>query len=123
MDWNRYPNFAPNEFKCSHCGKVEMQPAFMEQLQLLRTIYGKPMRITSGYRCPEHPVEARKSKPGAHSEGCAADIGVVGPEAHAILRLALENGFTGIGVQQKGEGRFIHVDTSTTGARPSVWSY
>ena len=123
MDWSRYPNFAPNEFKCSHCGKVEMQPAFMEQLQLLRTIYGKPMRITSGYRCPEHPVEARKSKPGAHSEGRAADIGVVGPEAHAILRLALENGFTGIGVQQKGEGRFIHVDTSTTGVRPSVWSY
>lgn len=123
MDWSKYPNFAEREFRCSHCGKVAMQPAFMERLQLLRIVYGKPMKITSGYRCPEHPVEAKKSKPGTHSEGCAADIGVVGPEAYAILRLALQEGFTGIGVQQKGEGRFIHLDTSVVASRPAVWSY
>lgn len=123
IDWSRYPNFAEREFRCSHCGKVAMQPAFMERLQLLRTIYDKPMKITSGYRCPEHPVEAKKSKPGTHSEGCAADIAVVGAEAYTLLRLAMQERFSGIGVQQKGEGRFIHLDTSVIAARPAVWSY
>jgi hypothetical protein len=37
-----------------------------------------------------------------------------------FLRLALELGFTGIGVQQKGTGRFIHLDLR---AVPAIWSY
>jgi zinc D-Ala-D-Ala carboxypeptidase len=39
------------------------------------------------------------------------------------LRLAFKLGFTGIGVQQKGSGRFIHLDTMEGGTRPTVWSY
>jgi len=37
--------------------------------------------------------------------------------------LALELGFTGIGVQQKGTGRFPHLDTLEEPPRPNVWSY
>jgi hypothetical protein len=41
-----------------------------------------------------------------------------------VLSLAFKHGFSGIGVQQKGTGRFIHVDVcSTELPRPSVWSY
>jgi uncharacterized protein YcbK (DUF882 family) len=58
--------------------------------------------------------------PGMHTTGLAADIGVSGAEAVQVLRLALEAGFKGIGVQQKGNGRFIHVDMRET---PTVWSY
>jgi uncharacterized protein YcbK (DUF882 family) len=123
MDWSKYPNFKADEFKCSHCGKNEMKPDFLTKLQALRTTYGKPMRVTSGYRCPQHPIEAKKAAPGAHASGCAVDIGVEGADAHRLLTLALGAGFTGIGVQQKGTGRFIHLDTMTTGARPTVWSY
>jgi zinc D-Ala-D-Ala carboxypeptidase len=36
--------------------------------------------------------------------------------------MALEAGFTGIGVQQKGTGRFLHLDTLEN-LRPTVWSY
>jgi zinc D-Ala-D-Ala carboxypeptidase len=123
MDWSRYPNFKKSEFDCSHCGKNEMQPDFMAALQSLRTSYGKPMRITSGYRCPQHPIEAKKAAPGAHASGRAADIGVEGRDAFLLLKLAFAQGFTGIGVQQKGAGRFIHLDTVITGPRPNVWSY
>jgi zinc D-Ala-D-Ala carboxypeptidase len=123
MDWNKYPNFSAKEFDCSHCGKNEMRADFMERLQALRNAYGKPMRITSGYRCPEHPIEAKKAKPGSHASGCACDVGIDGPDAHQILSIALQLGFTGIGVQQKGSGRFIHLDTLTSGLRPTVWSY
>lgn len=123
MDWTKYPNFKAAEFNCLHCGKNEMKPEFMEKLQSLRMIYGKPMRITSGYRCPQHPIEAKKATPGAHASGCACDIGVEGREAYQVVRLAFKLGFTGIGVQQKGSGRFIHLDTMEGATRPALWSY
>jgi len=123
MDWGRYPNFKASEFACRHCGKTEMDADFMHRLQTLRTRYSKPMTITSGYRCPDHPIEKAKPTPGAHSSGKAADVGVQGAEAHRLLALAMELGFTGIGVQQKGDKRFLHLDTMTGENRPTVWSY
>jgi uncharacterized protein YcbK (DUF882 family) len=123
VNWSLYPNFEPDEFACSHCGKVSMHPEFLEKLQTLRVAYARPMRITSGYRCPEHPIEKAKATPGAHASGRAADIAVQGVQAHELLRLAFHFGFTGIGVQQLGGGRFVHLDTLTGGNRPAVWSY
>ena len=41
---------------------AEMDEDTMWRLQDLREAYGKPMRITSGYRCPDHPIEAGKTK-------------------------------------------------------------
>jgi uncharacterized protein YcbK (DUF882 family) len=122
-EWN-YPNFSRKEMACQHCGAEGIRPELMDKLQAMRTEYGKPMTITSGYRCPQHPVEAKKATPGAHALGLAADIGVQGAEAHAVLALAMKHGFNGIGVQQKGTGRFIHVDVATNQLpRPTVWSY
>lgn len=123
IDWSLYPNFSKKEFDCTHCGANQMTPAFMAKLQALRTAYAKPMRITSGFRCAQHPIEAKKAKPGAHASGCACDVGAEGQDAHRLLKLAFELGFTGIGVQQKGGGRFIHLDTLEEAPRPNVWSY
>ena len=125
-DWGRYPNFSRDEFACQHCGDEDMDTDFMDALQELRTTYGKPITITSGYRCPAHPIEASKiergGRPGSHASGCAADIGVSRAAAVEILRLALNGPFTGFGVQQKGSGRFLHLDNLTTN-RPAIWSY
>lgn len=124
IDWGKYPNFKAAEFKCQHCGAGGIKTELLDKLQAMRTEYGKPMTITSGYRCPQHPVEAKKTTPGAHALGLAADIGVQGAEAYKVLQLAMKHGFTGIGVQQKGTGRFIHVDVATSELpRPTVWSY
>ena len=123
MNWSEFPNFSESEFKCKHCGKVEMAPVFMQKLQQLRTAYGKPMVISSGYRCPDHPTEARKSTPGVHSMGIACDVAVQGNDAYNLLSLAFAYGFTGIGVNQKGTGRFIHLDTYREPPRPNIWSY
>jgi uncharacterized protein YcbK (DUF882 family) len=121
LDWKRWPNFRKEEFNCRcGCGQNEMRQEFMDRLQALRAAYGKPMHITSGYRCPQHPVEAAKATPGMHTTGLAADIGVSGSEAVQVLRLAFDAGFRGVGVQQKGNGRFIHVDLREV---PTVWSY
>lgn len=125
MNWSNYPNFSEKEFRCKHTGECKMQPEFLERLQALRTAYGKSLTISSGYRSPLHPIEAAKALPGAHSTGQAADLAVSGADAYKILKLAFELGFTGIGVQQKGTGRFIHLDTVTVARflRPSIWSY
>ena len=121
MNWGKY--FTEAEFKCSHCGKVEMDQRFIDRLNRLRESYGKPLRVTSGYRCPQHPIEAQKSATGAHTSGKAVDFGVQGQEAYTVLRIGLEIGFRGIGVQQKGTGRFIHLDDWDVPNRPTVWSY
>lgn len=123
IDWGKYKNFTKDEFTCKHTGKNEMQADFMDKLQKLRDIYGKPMIITSGYRHPSHPIERAKDAPGPHTTGQAADIAVQGADAWKLLAIALTLGFTGIGVQQKGSGRFIHLDTLKTSIRPTVWSY
>ena len=120
VQWSNYANFTEAEFRCRHCGKQEMRPEFMGRLQALRDVYKRPMTITSGYRCPDHPVEKAKAEPGMHSTGLACDVGVQGADAHELLRLAMHLGFTGIGVQQKGGGRFIHLDLRQ---QPTIWSY
>lgn len=123
MDWSPYPNFRRDEFSCRcGCGQSDMRPQFMERLQDLREAYNKPMLVTSGYRCANHPAERVKAQPGTgtHSQGIAADIGVSGADAVSLLRLALDAGFTGIGIQQKGYGRFLHLDIRE---QPAIWSY
>ena len=124
IDWKKYSNFSAAEFRCQHCQADGIKEPLVVKIQQLRTKYGKPMRITSGYRCPQHPIEAKKTAPGAHALGLAADIGVEGGDAYKVLQIAFELGFTGIGVQQKGGGRFIHLDIRNGELPgPTVWSY
>jgi zinc D-Ala-D-Ala carboxypeptidase len=125
MDWSKYsPFFKKEEFDCKHTGDNEMKPEFMDKLLAIRKRYGKPMWVTSGYRSPKHPIEAAKKASGAHSTGRACDVAIQGSEALELLKIALEEGMTGIGVQQKGSGRFLHLDDVTEEIqRPWIWSY
>lgn len=125
-DWSEFPNFGESEFRCRHTGRCEMDREFMRRLQALRTEYGKPLFITSGYRHTSHPVESRKGRPGAHTFGRAADIQASHEDALTILEMGFHYGFTGFGIQQKGSGRFIHLDDMPGAVgrpRPTIWSY
>lgn len=125
MSWES-PYFSSEEMSCSHTGLEKMDARFMEMLTELRVAYAKPLRVTSAYRDATHPIEAKKAKPGAHATGKAADIAVERGEAYEVLKLALDIGFTGIGVAQKGSGRFLHLDICEPEdgmIRPTVWSY
>lgn len=130
MNWVDYANFHEHEFRCKcGCGATEMDEGFMITLQRLRSAYGKPMTITSGYRCSNHPAEKSKQEKGqvgTHSMGKAADVAIAGADAWLLLRIAAKfPEFTGIGVSQRGpwNSRFIHLDTSTDMPRPNIWSY
>jgi len=127
INWNDYRNFVEDEFRCKQTGRCEMNPEFMDRLQELRTDYGKPMIINSGFRHVTHPVEMRKARPGSHTFGRAVDVLVSHEDALDLIILARMYGFTGFGVAQKaGSTRFIHLDDmepSATRPRPTIWSY
>lgn len=119
--------FSVGEFKCKHCGVQHMDDQFLLKLDELRHRYGKPLSVTSGYRCPQYNAKVSSTGlTGPHTTGHAADLLVDRGNAYHLLQLALELGFTGIGVQQKGAARFIHVDDLPNASgqpRPTVWSY
>jgi uncharacterized protein YcbK (DUF882 family) len=115
--------FTPDELKCQHCGAHGIDTEFVDLLDSIRAEAGFAFPITSGYRCPDHPIEARKAVPGAHATGKAVDIGVSGDRALRVIELALSAGIERIGVNQKGSGRFIHLDVCTDKTTPAIWSY
>lgn len=96
-----YKYFTEEELLCQHCNAKGIDSNFMQKIDQLREDLGFPFPVTSGYRCPKHPIEARKSSPGAHTTGRAIDIGVRGERAYRLIQKALEHGFSGIGVNQK----------------------
>lgn len=125
-DWDLWPDFKMSEFACPCCGEAKMSRLFLDKLQTVRSKYGKPIYITSGYRCPEYNDEISSTgKGGPHTTGKAADIWVVGHDAHALLYWAFREGFSGVGVNQKGanDERFVHIDMLEEEPRPNVWSY
>jgi len=128
MDWDLYPNFKREEFECHEHGECIMHPQFMNLLQEIRENYGKPMIISSGYRCRNHSLEIIKDKPGEHTYGLAADILVHGRDAIELLYQALDHGVCRIGISQLGDisKRFIHLglgDEYTNIFKPAIWTY
>ena len=120
-----YKYFTKEELQCSHCGESHMDESFMNYICTLRERCAFPFIVTSAYRCKDHPVEAGKASPGAHTTGKAMDIKVSGKRAWMLIKEATAMNFVGIGVSQKGDpnSRFVHLDMYLDGPRPAVWSY
>ena len=125
-----FADFSRKEFVCKcGCGAADMTLPFMDKLQALRDDFGGPMKISSGFRCPDYNDSiAQSGRTGSHTMGMAADVRVSGTKAYELLVLALAHGFKGVGVCQKGlhNTRFIHLDLSKGSKkmlRPTVWSY
>ncbi len=125
-----WPHFSEAELTC-HCGcrRQEMDQNFMAKLEALRLEFGKSMPVTSGFRCPMHNAQSSKTGlSGPHITGKAVDIQVSGADAHRLLTLALQHGFTGVGLKQVGphRSRFVHLDAIEPGPgrpRPTIWTY
>ena len=123
--------FSAKELRCQHTGKDGFDADFLELLTKIRVECDFPFAISSGYRSPEHPIEQRKERLGAHTTGKAVDILCGGEKALEIISVALANGVSRIGVQQKGQNRFIHLDVCTQEdfqdypnfPEQAIWSY
>ena len=127
MNNNRWTYFSEDELRCKGTGEIHMDEDFMTKLVALRKELNQPMIITSGYRDGSYNQVIGGAKNSPHLYGKAVDIACHGAKAFKIVKLAIEHGFTGIGVKQHGkhDKRFIHIDTMTseTHPRPWIWSY
>lgn len=120
--------FSMEELTCHcGCGQMKMDPKFMAVIVQLRQELGFPFPVTSAYRSPEYNAKISDSGlDGPHTKGVAMDIAVRGEQAHRLLKAALDAGMRGIGVQQRGGSRFLHLDMlagDDQHPRPWVWSY
>lgn len=125
-DWQFFNYETDSKLACSCCGEQGMSDQFMQRIDALRADYGKPLTVTSGYRCPAYNQRVSSTgEDGPHTTGLAIDLHVSGEDAHTLLDLAFTYQFSGIGIAQKGNhgARFIHLDDISTGNRPWVWSY
>ena len=116
--------FSEEELSCPCCQSNEFQASTLARLNGLREELGFPMVVTSGFRCKAY--NTLKGYTQTHATGQAVDVACTHAQAYKILVLAPKHGFTGIGIKQKGNGRFIHLDdlpAATGRPRPHVWSY
>lgn len=128
MTWK---HFTRNEFACKGndcCGNSNLiEDSFIDLLDELREQCGFALPVTSGYRCPVHNSKvSHTGLTGPHTTGRAADLGVRGERAYRVVELAIRMGFTGIGLNQKGASRFVHLDDLPNAPgqpRPVCWSY
>lgn len=101
-----WPNFKPWEIACRGTGALLLDVAALDRLQRLRTAWGRPMVVNSGFR--SHPYNARIGGAPAsfHLQGRAFDIQTDPKDRAEFIAAALAAGFTGVGTY----ATFVHID-------------
>lgn len=120
-------HFALKEFECpcrhDSCVTQLIQAELLFSLEQVRVEYGKPIRITSGYRCAAYQADlkargyetAKGRSP--HEDGAGADIQPVDMLEVALLEQIVLKYFKAVGTGRT----FLHVDTRADKVRR--WSY
>lgn len=109
-------NFKVKEFACNDgTDTIFNAPALVALLQKIRTHYGKPVNIVSGYRTEPYNAKVGGAAYSQHKYGTAADIQISGvtPKAVSAYVETLMPNTGGIGVY----GTFTHIDVREVKAR------
>lgn len=89
-------------------------------LDPLREIYGKPITVNSGYRCPELNKAVRGSKTSDHVKGFAADItGGSKEENERIFNIIKHNFHFKQLIDEKGFS-WVHVSYDTSNLKNQI---
>ena len=111
-------NFKVSEFLCKGsgcCTEGKIDAALVTILQKIRDHFGKPVHITSAYRCPTWNKEVGGVSGSYHLHGQAADIKVEDTAPAEVAKYAESIGVLGIGLYDTDkDGHFVHLDTRTT---------
>ena len=108
-------HFNSTEFDCHGrgcCSQTLINEQLIEYLEKIREHFGKPITITSAYRCPTHNRNVGGATGSRHSKGDAADIVVSGVAPREVAKYAESIGVLGIGLYEtSADGFFTHIDT------------
>lgn len=111
-------NFQYKEFDCHGkgcCSTTVIDEKLVEYVQRIRDHFGKPVTITSPYRCEVHNRRVGGATKSYHMQGKAADIVVQGVPSREVAKYAESIGILGIGLYEtSADGYFTHIDTRTT---------
>lgn len=111
-------NFKSTEFDCHGngcCLSTLIDDDLVKYLQKIRNYFGKPVNISSGYRCSTHNKNVGGATGSRHAKGQAADIYITGVKPAEIAKYAESIGILGIGLYEtNADGHFVHIDTRTT---------
>ena len=100
---------------------TDLDRKMLDFLVKLEGTIGRELTITSGYRSPEHPIEAKKKSPGEHTTGLAVDVAAIGgTPVFEIVEAAIDLGCKRIGISRKSN--FIHLGLDTSRVT-SIWTY
>ena len=78
-------HFSLREFECPCCHRVRLHPLLLVRLEELREAWGRPLLLTSGYRCDPHNARVGGVPKSAHRLGLAADVAVPGEDQEAFV--------------------------------------
>ena len=100
-------NFRSTEFacKCGRCKTALVDDVLVAQLQAIRNHFGKPVNITSGYRCAAHNKAVGGDPNSSHMQGMAADVVVTGVKPGEVAKFAESMGVVRVGLYDS----FVHI--------------
>ena len=104
--------FKLSEFACPCCNLVMLHPKLLVKLIELRKILGRPVYITSGYRCTKYNHQIGGILNSYHIIGLAADIKITDINLIELLEICENIDFNGIGFYEKKS--FLHLDVRPT---------
>ena len=106
---------------CGHaeCDKRSVKLSTLRRIERVRVEVNRPLTVTSGGRCPNHPNETHRTTPADHQKGVGIDIRVRGGVERAeLVAVGLECGFNAIGIAKT----FVHLGYRE-GAKLVMWTY
>ncbi len=110
-------HFTLSEFQCKgkNCGCTQVLHDSMLScyLEMIRNHFGKPLIVTSGFRCKKHNASVGGASASLHTKGQAADFYINGVAPEKIAAFAESIGIKGIGLYGPEDGNFVHIDTRT----------
>ena len=97
-----------------------MSEEILHMLDAARKIYGKSMRVTSGFRTESHNKKVGGVVSSSHLKGLAADIACSeSKNRFEMIKALLEVGFKRIGIASA----FIHIDIDKDKSQNVIWTY
>jgi zinc D-Ala-D-Ala carboxypeptidase len=107
MPWDesRWPNFSPLEIACRREGEAYLDHVFLDVLQKLRRLIGKPIRLNSAHRSRVHNRMVGGALNSEHLR-IAVDISLHNHDPANLIGAAKNAGFTTFGFYKT----FLHCD-------------